>query len=195
MTAQRGAADLYTNTLHPRLADMHLPWTNDAASPAEPWSALKHVEWASTQTPGKAAALAAQVPLLLECYIAVERCAFQRHFRIRCQPARLSTCSVHLVSLPWRRTAAQADWMRHVACAVDASPLHMPASGMQPAEAQMRLLQRALCALHARTLCVVQVRVPQWPSMPIMAAALTLDAGWEFALRPRSRTGHGCAAA
>ena len=56
------------------------------------------------------------------------------------------------------RSAAQADWMRHVVCAVDASPLHMSASGMRPPEAQLRLLQRMLCALHARTVCVVQAR-------------------------------------
>lgn len=75
LTAQRGAADLYTTSLRPWLADMHLPWTSDAAPSTEPWSALEHVLWASQQTPYKAAALAAHVPLLLECYLAVERCA------------------------------------------------------------------------------------------------------------------------
>ena len=57
-----------------------------------------------------------------------------------------------------RRAAAQADWMQHIVCAVDASPLTAPPSGVPHAEAQMRLLQRMLCALHARTLCVNQVR-------------------------------------
>lgn len=75
VTAQRGAADLYTGSLRPWLTEMHLPWTTDAALQNEPWSALEHVLWASKLAPDKAAAVAAQVPLLLECYFAVERCA------------------------------------------------------------------------------------------------------------------------
>ena len=81
-TSQRGAANLYTSSLRPWLAGMRLPWTKDSAPPTEPWSALEHVVWASEKhTPEKAVALAATVPLVLECHLAVERCVALRHRR------------------------------------------------------------------------------------------------------------------
>ena len=74
-TTQRGAANLYTSSLRPWLAGMRLPWAQDSVPHTEPWSALEHVVWASEKhTPEESVALAATVPLVLECYLAVERC-------------------------------------------------------------------------------------------------------------------------
>ena len=72
--AQRGAANLYTSSLRPWLAGMRLPWAQDSTVPMAPWSAHEHVVWASEKhTPEKAVALAAAVPLVLQCHLAVER--------------------------------------------------------------------------------------------------------------------------
>ena len=153
-TAQRGAANLYTSSLRPWLAGMRLPWAQGSAPHTEPWSAHEHVVWASEKhTPEKAVALAATVPLVLECYLAVER------FAAATVPTLDASSRVFLPrSLPHARSAAQADWMMHVVCVVNASPVAMPTSGIPPPATHLRLLQRMLCALHARTLGVIQAR-------------------------------------
>jgi hypothetical protein len=71
---QKKAADLYTSCLKPWLCELRLPWgKEEALAQPEPWSALEYVRWAASHPSSRAASLAAQLPVLLACFLSVER--------------------------------------------------------------------------------------------------------------------------
>ncbi len=70
---QKKAADLYTGCLKPLLAQLRLPWAEEQRANCLPCSPLGHVLWAAEQSDSHALRLAPHIPLLLSCFLAVER--------------------------------------------------------------------------------------------------------------------------